>query len=161
MTADEETNMIDKAIAAFIAGFCLLAPARADEAMPDNAGGRYSFNKVADGVLRLDMQTGEVALCSQRSVGWTCQAAPEDRAVLENEIARLRGENAALKKDILDHGLKLPGGAVPEPDLAAGGDRLPPGVNADLHRAVAFVGRVWHRLVEAIAQVEKQALNKS
>jgi hypothetical protein len=33
---------------------------------------------------------------------------PEDRAVLENEIARLRSENAALKKDILSRGLPLP-----------------------------------------------------
>lgn len=153
--------MIDKAIAVFIAGFCLLAAARADEATPDNAGGRYSFSKAEDGFVRLDMQTGEVALCSQRSVGWTCQAAPEDRAVLENEIARLRGENAALKKDILDHGLPLPGGAQPEAAVAADGGRLPPGVNSDLHRVMSLVGRVWRRLVEAIAQAEKQALNKS
>ncbi|MGO9891188.1 MAG: hypothetical protein ACLP0L_25250, partial [Solirubrobacteraceae bacterium] len=26
------------------------------------------------GYLRLDTQTGEVALCSQRSVGWACEA---------------------------------------------------------------------------------------
>jgi hypothetical protein len=161
IAADEETIMIDKAIAVFIAGFCLLAAARADEPTLDNAGGRYSFSKAADGFVRLDMQSGEVALCSQRSVGWTCQAAPEDRAVLENEIVRLRGENAALKKDILDRGVPLPGGAQPEAPVAADGGRLPAGVKSDLHRAVAFVGRVWHRLVEAIAQVEKQALNKS
>jgi hypothetical protein len=158
---EQETIMIDKAVAVFIAGFCLLAPARADEATPDNAGGRYTFNKVADGFLRLDMQTGEVSLCGQRSVGWTCQAAPEDRAVLENEIARLRIENAALKKDILARGLPLPAGALPEPPPVREGDRLPPGVNSDLHRMMAFVGRVWHRLVEAIAQAQKQALNKS
>ena len=88
----------------------------ADDATPDTADGRYIFNKIADGggLLRLDTQTGEVALCSQRSVGWACEAAPEDRAVLENEIARLRSENAALKKDILSRGLPLPPGAMPE-----------------------------------------------
>ena len=32
---EQETIMIDKAVAVFIAGFCLLAPARADEATPD------------------------------------------------------------------------------------------------------------------------------
>jgi len=153
--------MIARATAVFAVGFCLLAPAYAEEAMPDTAGGRYAFNKVTDGFLRLDMQSGEVSLCRQRSVGWTCQAAPEDRAVLESEIARLRSENAALKKEILARGLPLPAGALPEPPAAQDGDRLPPGVNSDLNRVMAFVGRVWHHLVEMIAQAQKQALNKS
>ena len=65
--------------------------------------------------MRLDKQTGDVSLCSQRTVGWACQAAPDDRAVLEDEIARLRRENAALKKDILARGLPLPAGAMAEP----------------------------------------------
>ncbi len=73
--------------------------------------------------MRLDTQTGEVALCSQHAVGWACEAAPEDRAVLENEIARLRSENAALKKEILARGLPLPPGATPEPPVAANGGR--------------------------------------
>src|SRR5579863_10507674 len=81
---------------------------------PDTAGGRYMFAQQPDGqsssYLRLDTRTGEVALCSQRAVGFACEAAPEDRAVLENEIARLRAENAALKKDILSRGLPLPSG---------------------------------------------------
>ena len=35
--------------------------------------------------------------------------------MLESEIARLRAENAALKKDLLARGLPLPSGAMPEP----------------------------------------------
>src|SRR5271165_2880193 len=69
----------------------LTLPAAGEDAMPDTAGGRYSFSKEADGYVRLDMKTGEVALCSRKSVGMACEAAPEDRALLENEIARLRG----------------------------------------------------------------------
>jgi hypothetical protein len=142
-----------------VALFCWIAPALADEETPDNEHGRYSFSKVAEGLLRLDMQTGEVSVCSQRAVGWACQAAPEDRAVLENEIARLRTENAALKKDILAHGLPLPGGATPEPP-AAREDRAPQlGDNSDLDRMVAIAGRLWHRFVDAIARAQKQVLN--
>src|ERR1700685_1036869 len=89
------------------------APALADNTTPEAAGPRYTFSKVDDGFIRLDKQMGEVALCKQRSVGWTCQAAPEDRAVLENEIERLRSENAALKSDILAAGLPLPAGIMP------------------------------------------------
>jgi hypothetical protein len=154
MTITKTTSVI------VVALFCCIAPALADEETPDNEHGRYSFSKVAEGLLRLDMQTGEVSVCSQRAVGWACQAAPEDRAVLENEIARLRTENAALKKDILAHGLPLPGGATPEPPAARDGDRAPQlGDNSDLDRMVAIAGRLWHRFVDAIARAQKQVLN--
>ena len=153
-------TVIKNASAAIIAVLCLIAPALAEEETPDSDHGRYSFSKVADGLLRLDMKTGEVSMCSQRAVGWACQAAPDDRAVLENEIARLRTENAALKRDILDHGLPLPNGAAQEPPAVRDGDRPPQlGDNSDLDRMMAFAGRLWHRFVDAIARAQKQVLN--
>jgi hypothetical protein len=154
--------MSNTAFAAVVVGCCLIAPAFADDAMPENDGGRYTFSKVADKFLRLDTQTGEVSICSQRTVGWACQAVPEDRAVLESEIARLRHENAALKKDMLAHGLPLPAGTLPEPPVVRDGDHaLPPRLHSDLDRMMALVDRMWHRLVEAIAHAQKQMLNKS
>jgi len=156
-----------RSIAIAVAAVCVTLPAVADEAAPDTAGGRYIFSKIADGFVRLDIQTGAVAQCSQREVGWACVAAPEDRAVLENEIARLRAENAALKKDVLSRGLPLPPGMMPEPPLAQNGEpqtstpnlHLPS--DADLDRMMAFVGRVWHRFVDAINRAQNQILNKS
>jgi hypothetical protein len=154
--------MSNTAFAAVVVGCCLIAPAFADDAMPENDGGRYTFSKVADKFLRLDTQTGEVSICSQRTVGWACQAVPEDRAVLESEIARLRHENAALKKDMLARGLPLPAGTLPEPPVVRDGDHaLPPRLHSDLDRMMALVDRMWHRLVEAIAHAQKQMLNKS
>ena len=115
--------------------------------------------------MRLDTQTGEVALCSQRAVGLACEAAPEDRAVLENEIARLRAENAALKKEILSRGLPLPPGANPEPGAAPptaqNGVTLQLPSDADIDRMVAYAGRLWHRFVDAVERAQKQVLNKS
>ena len=128
-----EEIMTNTVFASVIAGLCLIAPAFADDAMPDNDGGRYTFSKVAEGFLRLDTQTGEVSVCSQRTVGWACQAVPEDRAVLENEIARLRKENAALKKDLLARGLPLPSGAMPEPPMHA--RRRPPAAAREQSRS--------------------------
>jgi hypothetical protein len=154
--------MIEKTIIGALIGFCLLPAALADEATPDNEHGRYAFSKQADGVLRLDTQTGEVSLCSQRTVGWACQAVPDDRAVLENEIALLRRENAVLKKDILGRGLPLPAGAMSEPPAVSEDQRLPSlNENADLDRVLTFVRRMWHRLVEVIARAEKQIMDKS
>jgi hypothetical protein len=155
-------TMLRKAFAAAIAVSCLSTPLFADDtaSAPDTQGGRYTLNKVDDGFLRLDTKTGEVALCTARSVGWACQAAPEDRAAFESEIARLRGENAALKQALLSRGLPLPSGVTAEAPAGHGNDitiRLPD--NADIDRAVAYVGRLWDRFVDAVNRAQRQMLN--
>jgi hypothetical protein len=144
-----------------LAAAVLIAPVRADAPAPDTEGGRYVFSKQADGFLRLDTQSGAVSLCSERPVGWACQAAPEDRAVLENEIARLQSENAALKKVLLTHGLSLPPGMAPEAPGAANEPTLRLPSDADIDRAMAFVGQVWQRFMDALARAQKQVFNKS
>jgi hypothetical protein len=180
----EELIMILTRIALIAAMSCVAAPAiaqnaSAPEAMPDTAGGRYLFSKQSGGqanaqadaqgnaYVRLDTQTGAVSLCSQKPVGWACEAVPEDRAALENEIARLQTENAALKKDILARGLPLPAGIMPEPSTAQSGEDQNSGItlhlpsDADIDRMVAFAGHVWQRLVDAVERAQKQFLNKS
>jgi hypothetical protein len=154
--------MISRIFAVAFAAVCLGAPALADDAMPDSGGGRYTFNKTADGVVRLDKQTGEVALCNQRTVGWACQAAPEDRAAFESEIARLRSENAALKQSLLSQGLPLPSGAMPEPSGGHGNDitiHLPD--DAEIDRAMTYLDRVWRNFVDTVQRAQKQLMNKS
>jgi hypothetical protein len=158
-------SMTTTTFAAVALCIALAAPAFAEEEMPDSAHGRYNFSKVAEGWLRLDTQTGQVSVCSQHVVGWACQAAPDDRTVLENEIARLRSENITLKKEMLAHGLALPGTTPPE--SPSGNDagthdndvtiHLPD--NAEIDRMMAYAGQLWHRFVEAIARAQKQVLN--
>lgn len=157
----------------FVSAATVIAAA-AEPVPPNNAGGRYMFEKQSGGdgspqgaaqgptYVRLDTQTGEVALCSQRAVGWACAMAPEDRAVLEGEVARLRAENGALKKELLSRGLPLPPGAAPEAPAAQSNQIVVPlPSNADIDRMVAMVGHVWQRFVEAIQQAQKQVFNKS
>ncbi len=156
--------MIKSTAAIIVAFICLVVPARADDETPDRDHGRFSFSKVADGLLRLDLQTGEVSLCSQRAVGWACQAAPDDRVVLENEIVRLRAENAALKKELIAHNLSLPSGVAAEPPAAGNGtpkagDKVGDKTGDDIDRMVEAAGRLWHRFVDAIARAQRQVLN--
>ena len=152
--------------AALGAAMALTVPATADDATPDSANGRYMFNKTADGVVRLDTQSGQVSLCSQKGVSWVCEAAPEDRAVLENEIARLRTENAALKKEILARGLPLPPGAMPEPSTAQSSTSqnsitVPLPSDADIDRVTAFANRVWNSFKDMVGRAQQQIFNKS
>lgn len=156
--------MINKAVAAVVAALILTGSVFAEDATaPQTGEARYRFHKVANGFLRLDTQTGEVALCGRRAVGWACLAAPEDRAVLENEIARLHKENAALKQEMLSRGLPLPPGTMPDPTAGDNGKTLTLWLpnDADLDRVMTFVGEMWHRLVEAIADAQDRVLHKS
>jgi hypothetical protein len=158
----KKRSTINQSLVAGALCVVLAAPAFAEGEMPDSEHGRYSFSKVAEGFLRLDTQTGQVSVCSQRAVGWACQAAPDDRAVLENEIARLRTENAGLKKEMLAHGLALPGSGATAPEGSATHDNditihLPD--NSEIDRMVAYAEQLWHRFVEAIARAQKQVLN--
>src|SRR5262249_26245880 len=53
--------------------------ASAQTATPDSENGRYTFNPVADGVLRLDTRTGQVSQCSRSDAGWACKVVPDER----------------------------------------------------------------------------------
>jgi hypothetical protein len=157
-------TMIKSTAVMIVALICLVAPAfapvLADDETPDSDHGRFSFSKVADGLLRLDLKTGEVSLCSQRAVGWACQAAPDDRGVFENEIERLRTENAALKKELIAHSLSLPNGVAAElPAAGNGAPKVGDKTDDDIDRMVEAAGRLWHRFVDAIARAQRQVLN--
>ena len=148
-------------IAIAVAAAILTGSARADQPAPDTEGGRYVFSKQASGYLRLDTHSGEASLCSEQPVGWACQAAPEDRAIFEREIARLQNENAALKRTLLAHGLSLPPGVAPDAGAAQNGLTLRLPSDAEVDQAIAFVGHVWQRFLDALARAQKQVFNKS
>jgi hypothetical protein len=137
-----------------------LAAASAQPATPDSENGRYSFNPVADGVLRLDTRTGQISQCSRNNAGWTCKAVPDERSSLESEIARLQGENATLKKELLARGLPVPG--VPSPPAAKPSEpelKLPS--DAELDKVMSFLEKVWRRLLEMGKEVQKDVERKN
>ncbi|HET7680488.1 MAG TPA: hypothetical protein VFK79_10180 [Xanthobacteraceae bacterium] len=128
----------------------------------ENTEARFTFSRMNDGYVRLDNRTGQVSFCSKRSVGWTCQLAPEDRGVLENEIARLQEENVALKKEFLARGLPLPGSIKSDPPSVAQNERpstLPSDPN--IERMKVMVETAWRRLVDMISALQKEVLKKS
>jgi len=148
------------------------APAVADKAPQV---GRFTFNRVDDGFLRLDNQTGQIAYCSPHTVGWACQAVPEDRAALEKEIARLKDEVAELKAQIAL--LHEPPPPRPPADLTPAPPPGPPPpiadkdqdranqdsakLRADLERARLAFENAWRRLVDMIVNLQKDMKRKS
>ena len=62
---------------------------------------------------------------------------------------------------LLAHGLSLPPGLAPDAPAAQNDSTLRLPSDADIDRAIAFVGHVWQRFVDAITRVQKQVFNKS
>ena len=144
-------------------GLALIVPAAAQICSSECEDSRYTFNRADDGYLRLDGRSGQVSICTRRVVGWACQAVPDERAALEAEIVRLQGENVALKRELVARNIPLPGLVKPEPPPSAKPEEprstLPN--DADLNKLVDFVEKVWRRLVEMIATLQKDILKKT
>ena len=140
------------------------------------SGGRFTFNRIDNGFLRLDTQSGQVAYCRAQTAGWACQAVPENRSGLEADVARLQSDMTALKtlkSDIVRlqneiAAVRREVAALKEPPPA---DLTPPGKSddvviklpshEDIARARNFIEKTWHRLVEMITAVQKDMMQKS
>ena len=132
---------------------------------------RFSFHRVKDDLLRLDQRTGEVSQCSWSATGWSCAAVPDERTALDSEIGRLQRENAALKKLLLSNNLELPNRLRPQASAAKGDSATAnapetskgpaQSKQADLNRAIAFMKDVWRRLVEMMADLQRDIQRKS
>jgi predicted nucleic acid-binding Zn-ribbon protein len=66
-------------------------PAKPDE-KPAPPTQRYRFSHSAEGVLRLDNETGQVTLCRPLNGSWVCNPAPEESALLKVELDRKDAE---------------------------------------------------------------------
>jgi hypothetical protein len=149
-------NLMLNIIAAVLA--CAASPAPAQDVAQPSVPSRYSFNPVGDGFVRLDNVSGQVAYCSPHTVGWACEAAAEDRAALEKEIARLQDEVAGLKQEVAN---------MREPPPRPPADLTPESKNdnarqlrEDVGRARVALENAWRRLVEMIVAFQKDMMPK-
>ena len=143
-----------------------VSPAFAQRA-GEGDNGRFTFKEVPDGILRLDGRTGQVSLCG-RVTEWACRTLADDRAALENEIGRLLDENAALRKQ-LEEARRAPVppetvppiAATPTPPAAApapkqGERELTLPSDADLNRMMAFLEKMWRRLLDMAQRSQRE-----
>lgn len=136
-------------------------------ALPAEVPSRYSFQRVDGGFLRLDNESGQIAFCSPHTVGWACQAVPEDRAAFEREIARLQGEVSGLQEQVVSLRQEIaslrepPPPARPPADLTPhsdkdGGLKMPS--DEEIARARVAVEHAWRRLVDMIVNFQKDMM---
>lgn len=110
--------------------------------------GRFVLRETPDGLLRMDSRTGAISLCTRTSGSLACRLVPDDRAVLEQEVERLKAENDALKR----------GGAQAARPNQPGGEGMTLPSDAEVDRALSLAERIWRRLRGMIRESEDNPL---
>ena len=106
-------------------------PPAPDAPAPSVQDGRFSMTPTQGGFLRLDKETGAVSFCTVESGLSLCRVSADERKALEDEIARLRRENAELKT-----------ARGPNAGASSG---LPK--DEDMERALSFTERFMRRIM--------------
>jgi hypothetical protein len=99
----------------------LSATALASPALAQNSG-RFTFQPMEGGLLRLDTETGQVSHCTRAGDSFACRSVADDRAAMQDEIDRLRRENDQLRQAAGNPGVtgKIPLPSEEEIDKAMG-----------------------------------------
>ena len=135
-------------------------PAKPPQARPPPSG-RFAFSRVETGFLRLDTQTGQVALCSARTrrLGLRGGAGRARRAGEGNRAAAGRSHRAeARARGLADR--RRPRGRrrrCPTPATK----KTPLLTDEDIARARAYVEEAWRRLVEMLMNFQKDVMRKT
>ena len=59
--------------------------------------GRFTFQPVEGGMMRLDTETGHVSHCTKAGDSFACRSVADDRAAMQDEIDRLKRDNEELR----------------------------------------------------------------
>lgn len=143
-----------KAFAVLIALLAISASARGEDAN-DNRG-RYSMSPVEGGQLRLDKETGAVALCARKGETWTCEPVEDKAKTIEEKLKLLEDENKELKNHITNLEAML------DKD-SKGGDKGPPAGSMpipseeDVDKALDYVERMFKKFRDRLQKLEKPA----
>src|SRR5262245_43273971 len=136
---------------AMLLAFAFASAAAADTA--DNSAGRFTMSPVDGGFLRLDKQTGAVAMCARTGTTWGCTPVEDHTpAAAAMECSKREQENKDLKDRIkaLEETLETkpplngpPGGKV----------QLP--TDQEVDQALDYLERVYKKVRDRMKDLDK------
>ena len=135
------------------------ASARGEDA--SDTRGRYSMSPVEGGQLRLDKETGAVALCARKGETWTCEPVEDKAKTIEEKLKKLEDENKELKNHIanleamLDKDSK--GGDLKGGDKGPPAGSMPIPSEEDVDKALDYVERMFKKFRDRLQKLEKPA----
>jgi hypothetical protein len=121
----------------------------------DDTSGRYTMSPTEDGVVRLDTQTGAMALCQRKDGAWACEDMDDSQRTLMNEIDKLRAENKSLK-DQVDHLEETLGLGENQSDPPSPSTKLVLPSEADVDKAFDYFERMLNKLHERMEKLEEK-----
>ncbi len=126
----------------------------ADPSTPDDKSGRYTMSPTQDGVVRLDTQTGAMALCHRTGGAWTCEDMEDSQRTLLTEIDKLKAENKSLRDEVehLDESLGLNDPTAPSAPHAQ--ITLPS--EKDVDKAFDYFERMLNKLQERMDKLKEK-----
>jgi hypothetical protein len=119
----------------------------------EESGARYAMSPTANGVVRLDTQTGAMSLCTGAAGQWSCQDMNDSQRTLTAEIDQLRAENKSLR-DQLDQtdqalGLNDNGPVAPKPKFT-----LP--TEQDVDKAFDYLEAMAKKIHKRLDRLQEQ-----
>lgn len=126
---------------------------------PNDAKGRYSMSPVDGGFLRLDTETGAVALCVKKDAAWACEPVKDGTA----GAGDLEAENKALKDRV--KALEAAKGATPPatgneyPTEPPGGSVSQLPTEEEVDKAFDYIEGMYKKLRERIKKFETEPGN--
>jgi hypothetical protein len=156
-TAEMDANktLAVAALAAALTTSTLATRALADPAT--DGKGRYTMTPVEGGFMRLDSETGAVALCTRKGDAWACEPVNDTSAA--SDAARLEAENKALKDRVKSLEEAATVGKAPveggdAPTGAPGGiSKLP--TEKEVDEALDYVERMYKKFRDRMQSIEK------
>ncbi len=105
--------------------------------------GRYDLERVEQGFLRLDSETGAMALCSAKAGVWECAPVKDQDLDLTAEIGRLKSENDRLKARVVE--LEKGGGPIKLPS------------DQEVDRMMDIFGKMFDRFLDFAREMDGKA----
>ncbi len=153
-----------KATRAITLGLFVL-PALAAAAVAETSmdpSGRFSLSPVDGGFLRLDKQTGAVAMCAKNANDWTCKTVDDQTTSGPTSTqSRLETENKELKDRVKELEELLETKPLGPPPLSGPLADGPPGGKAQLptdeevDQALDYMTRVYKKIRDRIKDLDK------
>jgi hypothetical protein len=127
---------------------------------PADSNGRFTMSPVDGGFLRLDKQTGAVAMCARTGSDWACKPVEDQtKATSSDELTRLQAENKDLKDRVkeLEESLETqkpaPGGGPLAEGPPGGKAQLP--TDEEVDQALDYLSRVYKKVRDHIKDLDK------
>lgn len=144
-----------------IAAPLLAAATFAGSALAAEPSGRFRMSPVDGGFVRLDTETGAMALCTGKDQAWTCAAMADDQANLQRRIETLEAENKELREEnrrleeVLGLGEPKPGdpGKPPAPPPSAGVFQLPS--EQDIDKGFDYIEKMLKKFRDRMKKLEE------